>query len=56
MEQRTLVRECPYKEGKTRCSWFVTGCINPETETEIKAVCTGSNLGKASKVTKYEKN
>jgi hypothetical protein len=33
--------ECPKREGKKVCIWWVMGCINPEVPLEIKMVCDG---------------
>ena len=41
--------ECPYREGKKVCIWWVTGCLNKETPPEIKIVCDGQ-LPHATKI------
>ena len=34
--------ECPYREGKTKCTWMLTsGCIHPGVATDIKKRCDG---------------
>jgi len=33
--------ECQYREGKKQCTWWVTGCINPNVDSTTKQKCTG---------------
>ena len=32
---------CLYREGKRRCTWWITGCVNPCVPAEVKNACNG---------------
>ena len=36
--------ECLFKESEGQCSWYIVGCLHPKARSEVKRVCTGSNL------------
>lgn len=49
--------ECPRREGKKKCIWWVTGCMNPDVSTEVKQACaeTCGNLERKKEVSSYGK-
>ena len=32
---------CLNREGKSKCTWWITECVNPSVSAEIKKVCNG---------------
>ena len=32
---------CPNREGKSKCTWWIIGCVNPSVSAEVKKVCNG---------------
>ena len=32
--------ECPKREGKKHCIWWLTGCLKPDVPPEIKLACS----------------
>lgn len=42
---------CPKREGLLQCTWWVCGCLNPETPAQVKVICNKEALhGKDSRV------
>lgn len=37
--------ECLNREGKDKCTWWLTGCINPAVPADVKKAC-GETFGK----------
>ena len=32
---------CLNREGKSKCTWWITECVNPSVSAKIKKVCNG---------------
>ena len=32
---------CPNREGKSKCTWWIIGCMNPSVSAEVKQLCNG---------------
>ena len=32
---------CLNREGKSKCTWWIIGCINPNVSVEVKKLCNG---------------
>jgi hypothetical protein len=33
--------KCPNREGMEKCTWWITGCVNPCVSAAIKRACDG---------------